>query len=73
MPFLDANFILVLMGGLALVALGCVMVIFEISSQRSGRPFLSVWYKAQLYWLAYFCAFVLGTALLIKAVLLILA
>ena len=53
--------------GLALLAIGSGMVAWEVATVRSGRPFFRNWFTRQNYWLSYFCAFVLGTTMLLRA------
>ena len=63
----DTNVLLLTGVALALLAIGSGMVAWEVAAVRSGRPFFRTWYTRQSYWLTYFCAFVLGTALLLRA------
>jgi hypothetical protein len=53
--------------GLALLAIGSGMVAWEVAAVRSGQPFFRNWYTRQSYWLTYFCTFVLGTTMLLRA------
>ena len=59
--------LLLMVAALALLAIGAGMVMSEVAALKSGRRFFRTWYTQQNYWLIYFCAFVLGTALLIRA------
>ena len=63
----DTNLLLLTGLALAFLAIGSGMVAWEVAAARSGRPFFRNWYTRQSYWLTYFCAFVLGTTLLLRA------
>lgn len=67
MAYLDTNILFV--GGLALALLAIVscMVAWEVAVFKSGRASFRKWYIKQMYWLTYFCAFVLGATMLLRA------
>jgi hypothetical protein len=67
MAYLDTSRLLLAGAALALLALGSWMALAEAAALRAGRPYLTSWVKKQNYWMAYFCAFVLGATLLLKA------
>ena len=67
MAYLDINILLVGGLGFGLLAIGSGMVAWEVAAFRADRSFFSTWYTRQMYWLTYFCAFVLGTTMLLRA------
>jgi hypothetical protein len=69
MAYLDINTLLVGGMGLAVLAIGSGMVAWEVAAFRADRPFFSTWYTRQMYWLTYFCAFLLGATMLLRAAL----
>ena len=67
MAYLDTHTLLVGGLGCAFLAIGSGMVAWEVAAFRADRPFFRTWYTRQMYWLTYFCAFVLGTTMLLRA------
>ena len=68
MAYLDINILLVGGLGLALLAIGSGMVAWEVAALKSGRTVFRHWYTMQMYWLTYFCTFVLGAMMMLRAV-----
>jgi H+/Cl- antiporter ClcA len=61
------NLLLLTGVALALLAIGSGMVAWEFAALRPGRHLFRNRYTRQSYWLTYFCAFVLGAVLLLRA------
>ena len=68
MAYLDTNVLLVGGLGLALLAIGSAMAAREVAALRSGGTVFRNWITQLMYWLTYFCAFVLGATMLLRSV-----
>ena len=67
MAYLGINILLVGGLGLGLLAIGSGMVAREVAALKSGRTVFRNWITQLMYWLTYFCAFVLGATMLLRA------
>jgi hypothetical protein len=66
----DINVLLLVGAAVALFVITAGMVMRELAATRRGDHFFRSWSSRLAYWLTYFCTFVLGSTLLLKAILL---